>query len=139
MRDAVREDVGYRDLEGDREDVEAREHVFGRLVARARDAAEVIPAQVDQVEDPLLVELIGIVELAGDDPPAVRERLDERVDERLIVEAYFTARGIAGLVTLEGTETVDEPIGLRAVVVREDGEIVAEDDRVAVIRTAMVV
>ena len=94
MRNAIREDLARRDFEGDREDVEAREHVFGRLVARARDAAEITPAQVDQVEDPLLVELIGIVELAGDDPPAVRQRLDERVDERLIVETYLTARGI---------------------------------------------
>ena len=29
--------------------------------------------QVDQVEDALLIELIRIVELAGDDPPAVAE------------------------------------------------------------------
>ena len=41
--------------------------------ARAGDAAEIARGQVDQVEDPLLIELIGIVELAGDDPPAVRQ------------------------------------------------------------------
>ena len=129
MRDAVREDVADRDFEGDREDVEAREHVFARRAARARDSAEIVRVQVDQVEDALLIELIGIVELAGDDPPAVRQRVDEGVDERLIVETHFTARGIPGVVTLEGTETVDEPIGLRAVVVRENGEIPAKDDR----------
>ena len=84
--------------------------------------------QVDQVEDALLVELIGIVELAGDDPPAVRQRVDVGVDERLIVEADFAAGGIAGVVALEGTETVDQPIGLRAVVVRQDRQILAEDD-----------
>ena len=76
---------------------------------------------------PFLIELVGIVELAGDDPPAVRKRVDEGVDERLIVETHFAARGIAGLVTLEGTETEDQPVGLRAVVVREDREIVAKD------------
>ena len=67
VRDAVREDVGDRDFEGDREDVEAGEDVFARRAARARDAAEIVAVQVDQVEDSLLVELIGIVELAGDD------------------------------------------------------------------------
>ena len=122
-------DVAHRDLEGDREDVEAREHVFGRRAARAGDAAEIVSAQVDQIEDSLLVELIGIVELAGDDPPAVREAVDEGVDERLIVETRFTARAIPGVVALEGPETVDEPIGLRAVVVREDRQILAKDDR----------
>src|SRR6266571_3980526 len=65
--------------------------------------------------------------LPGDDPPAVRQRVDEGVDERLIVETHFTARGIPGVVTLEATETVDEPIGLRAVVVRQDRETIAED------------
>ena len=72
VRDAVREDVAHRHLERDREDVEAGEHVLGRRPARAWNAAEVVAAQVDQVEDALLVELIGIVELPGDDPPAVR-------------------------------------------------------------------
>ena len=126
VRDAVREDVADRDLEGDREDVEAREHVFRGRTARAWDSAEIARVQVDQVEDSLLIELIGIVELAGDDPPAVRKGVDEGVDESLIVETHFTARGIPGIVTLEGAETVDEPIGLRAVVVREDREILAK-------------
>ena len=76
VRDAVREDVRHRDLERDREDVEAGEHVLRRRPARARDAAEVARAQVDEVEDALLVELIRIVELAGDDAAAVRQRLD---------------------------------------------------------------
>ncbi len=80
-----------RNFEGDREDVEAREHVFARRAARARDSAEIVRVQVDQVEDSLLVELIGIVELAGDDPAAVRQTVDEGVDERLIVETDFTA------------------------------------------------
>ena len=84
--------------------------------------------QVDQVEDPLLIELVGIVELAGDDPPAVRQSVDVGVDERLIVETHFAAGGIAGVVALERTETVDEPIGLRAVVVRQHRQILAQDD-----------
>ena len=88
-----------------------------------RDSAKIVAVQVDEIEDALLIELIGIVELAGDDPPAVRKRVNEGVDERLIVQTDFTARGIPGVVTLERTETVDEPVGLRTVVVREDGEI----------------
>ena len=40
---------------------------------------------------------------------------------------------IPGVVALEGAETVDEPIGLRAVVVRQHREIPAEDDRVVVV------
>src|SRR6266446_9454957 len=40
----------------------------------------------------------------------------------------FTARGVTGVVTLEGTEMVDQPVGLRAVVVRQDREIRAEGD-----------
>ena len=112
------------------------EHVFPRRTARAGDAAEIVGVQVDQIEDPLLVELIGIVELAGDDPAAVRQRVDVGVDERLIVETHFTARGIAGVVALEGAETVDQPIGLRAVVVRQDREIPAEDIDVVVIAVA---
>ena len=89
---------------------------------------EVACVQVDEIEDSLLVQLIGIVELAGDDPPAVRQRMDVLVDERLIEETYCTACWIPGVVTLEGTETVDQPIGLRAVVVRQNRKIVAKDD-----------
>ena len=59
---------------------------------------------------------------------AVRQRVDEGVDEGLIVETDFAAGGIAGVVALEGAETVDQPIGLRAVVVREHRQIRAEDD-----------
>ena len=62
--------------------------------------------------------------------------VDEGVDERLIVETHFAARGIAGVVALEGAETVDEPIGLRAVVVRQDREIPAEDDDVIVVASS---
>ena len=65
--------------------------------------------------------------------PPFDKRVDEGVDERLIVETHFTARGIPGVVALEGTETVDEPIGLRAVVVREDREILAKDATVVVL------
>src|SRR5207302_8814445 len=110
------------------EDVEAREHIFGGRTARTGNAAKIARGQVDEVEDPLLVELIGIVELTSDDPTTVRKRMDEGIHELLIVEPHFTARGIAGLVAAEGAETVDEPIGLRAVVVRENGEIAAKVD-----------
>ena len=69
--------------------------------------------------------------------PPFAQRVDEGVDERLIVETHLTARRIPGVVTLEGTETVDEPIGLRAVVVREDREVLAEDDGVSACRSAI--
>ena len=62
--------------------------------------------------------MIGIVELAGDNATAVRKRVDEGVDERLIIQTQFTAGGIAGIVTLKRPESVDESIGLRAMVVR---------------------
>ena len=42
MWDAVREDVADRDLESDREDVEAREHIFAWRAARAWDSAEIV-------------------------------------------------------------------------------------------------
>ena len=128
MWGAVGKDVGDRDLEGDREDVETGEDVLSRWAARAGDAAKIVPVQVDQVEDSLLIELIGVVELAGDDPPAVRKTVNEGVNKRLIVQTDFAARGISRVVTLERTEAVDEPVGLRAVVVREDEKILAEDD-----------
>ena len=98
------EDVRGRNLECDREDVEAGEDVFDRRAARARDAAEIARGQVDEVEDALLVELIGIVELAGDDAAAVRQRLDVAVDEGLIVEAEFAAGRVAGVVAFEWAE-----------------------------------
>ena len=49
---------------------------------------------------------------------AIRKRVDEGVDERLVVETDFAAGGVAGVVTLEGSELVNEPVGLRAMVVR---------------------
>ena len=66
--------------------------------------------------------------MPGDDAPAIRQRVDELVGERLIVKTDCTARGITGVVTLEGTETVDKPIRLRAVVVRENRKVLAKDD-----------
>src|SRR5205823_5725739 len=107
VRDAVREDVAHGDFERDGEDVEAREDVFARRPPRARDSAQIVRIQVDQVEDALLVELIGIVELAGDDPCAIRQRVNEAVDEGLIVETHLTAARVSRVVPLEGTETVD--------------------------------
>ncbi len=98
----MREDVLDRDLERDREDVESGEHVLRRRPARAGDAAEIVAIQVDEIEDALLVELVRIVELAGDDAAAVGERVDEPVDERLIVEADLAARRIARVVSLNG-------------------------------------
>src|SRR5262249_59366069 len=119
MGDTPWEDIGDRDLERDREDVEAREHILRRGLGTtgAGNSAEVTWIQVHEIENALLVELIWIVELAGNDPAAVHERVDERVDESLGVKAVFTARRIPGVVTLEGAEAVNEPIGLRAVVV----------------------
>jgi hypothetical protein len=56
VRNAVREDVGDRNLESDREDVEAREYVLPRRAASSRDSTEIVPIQVNQIENPLLIE-----------------------------------------------------------------------------------
>ena len=90
--DAVGEELGRRNLERDRRDVVAGEDVLDRRLARALEAAEVAGAEVDEVEDALLVELIGIIEVAGDDARAVRQRGDEGVDEGLVVQPLFAAR-----------------------------------------------
>src|SRR6185436_15440251 len=92
VRDAVGEELGDRELEGDREDVEAGEHVLDRRLASTGETTHVARAHVDEVEDPLLVELVGVVELARDDAPAVPERVNEGVDEGLIVEAVLPTR-----------------------------------------------
>ena len=93
VRNAVREDVADRHLEGDREDLKP----VNTSLPGGRRAPGIPPrssrVQVDQVEDSFLIELIGIVELAGDDPAAVRQSVDVGVDEGLIVETDFTAVG----------------------------------------------
>ena len=141
VRNTAREDVLDWNLEGNREDVETGEDVFNGPAARAGDAAKVGLTQVDKVENPLFIQLIRIVELAGDDPPAVRQRVDEGVHERLIVETGLAAGGIAAVVPLERTEAVNEPVSLRSVVVRQNGEIAPEGDGfviVAVVVTVLV-
>ena len=117
---AAWKNVSHRDLESNREDVEAGEHVSGRSLGAtcAGDTAQVARVQVDRIEDSLLVELIGIVELAGDDPRAIRQTPNISIDECLIVETDGASCGIAGVITLEGGKTVDGAIGLRSVVVR---------------------
>jgi hypothetical protein len=65
--------------------------------------------------------------------------MDKAIDERLIVETHFTARRIARLVAAEGAETVDQPIGLRTMVVRQDGQIAAQDERTLAVASAFVV
>ena len=97
-------------------------------------SAEIAAAEVDEVEDALLVELIGIVEIAGDDPRAAGQRLDVAVDERLIEKAALAAGRIAGVVAFERTESIDEAIGLRAVIVREHLEVLADHDRIRLAR-----
>ena len=98
---AVREHILDRYLERDREEIEAGEHVLAGGAARTGNAAEIVAIQVDEIEQAFLVELVRIVELAGDDPGAVGERVYEPVYERLIVEADLAARGIARVVSRE--------------------------------------
>src|SRR3989449_6840276 len=119
VRYAVRKDVTDWDLESDGEDIEAGEHVSRRCFGtpRARDSAEVTCVQINEIEDSFFVQLIRIVELAGDYPSAIRQVLDELINERLVEKTDGTAGRISGVITLEGSKTVDEPIGLRAVVV----------------------
>src|SRR5262249_17355462 len=123
----------HRHFERDRKDVEAGEDILGWPTARARNATEITRRQVHQIEDALFIELIRIVELASDDPSAVGERLDERVDERLIVESLFTAGRIAAVIALEWTQAVDEAIGLRPMVVRQYLQIPAENQGVIIV------
>src|SRR5207253_7919070 len=125
---AVREELRGQELQRDREDVEPREHVLGGRAARAADAAEISASEVDEIEDDLLVELIRIVELPGDDASAAGERMDEGVDEGLVVKTDFAAGRIAGVVALKRPEAVDQTIRLRAMVVRQDLEVLADDD-----------
>src|SRR5207249_10407163 len=119
VRDAARKDLTDWDLESNGEDIEAGEHVSRRCFGtpRARDSAEVACIQINEIEDSFFVQLIRIVELAGDYPSAIRQVLDELINERLVEKTDGTAGRISGVITLEGSKTVDEPIGLRAVVV----------------------
>ena len=71
--------------------------------------------------------MIRIVELAGDDPPSVRERLYVAVHEILIVQTDFTARWISRIVSLERPEFVDQPVSLRTVIVRQHRHILSQD------------
>src|SRR6266566_1859712 len=111
VRYAVRKDVTDWDLESDGEDIEAGEHVSRRCFGtpRARDSAEVACIQINEIEDSFFVQLIRIVELAGDDPSAIRQVLDELINERLVEKTDGTAGRISGVITLEGAKTVDEP------------------------------
>src|SRR5919109_1537454 len=110
---AAWKNIRGRDLERNRKDVEAGEHVSGRSLgaARAGNTAQVARVQIDRIEDSFLVELIGIVELAGDDPGAIRQSVNISIDECLIVETDGASCGIAGVVTLERAKTVNGAIG----------------------------
>src|SRR5262249_48352845 len=92
-----------------------------------------IPIQVDEIEDALLIELVRIVELASDDPPAVVQRVDEAVNERLVIQANFTAGCVAGIVSLEGAESVDQAVCLRSMVVRQNRQILSKHDAIVVV------
>ena len=65
--------------------------------------------------------------------------MDEGVHERLIVETGLAASGIAAVVPLERTEAVNEPVGLRSVVVRQNGEIAPEGDGFVIIAVVVTV
>jgi hypothetical protein len=52
--------VVHRNLQSNRENVEARENIFSRWAPRAGDSAQIVPIQIHQVEESLLIELIGI-------------------------------------------------------------------------------
>ena len=95
--------------------------------------------QVDEIEDALFVELIGIVELAGDDASAIVQVVNVAVDERLVVQTLFAARRIARLIALERTEPVDQPIGLRSVIVRQDRQVATEHGSVLIVLAVLVV
>jgi hypothetical protein len=129
--DAVGEEILDRHFEGNRENVEAGEHILAGGPAGTGQPPEVVPVQVDEIEDAFLVELIGVVELASDNPSAVGEGLHVGIDEGLIVEAHFAARRVPRVVPLERPEPVDEAIGLRAVIVGKDRQLPPEDDGLA--------
>src|SRR5439155_12954861 len=112
-------DVADGNLESNREDIEACKYIFGRRFGPAGtgNAAQITCIQIDEVEDSFLIELIRIVELAGDDPSTIRQSVDVLINECLLEKADCTTRGIPGVITFEGTETVDESIRLRPVVI----------------------
>ena len=93
MWDAIREHVADRYFQRNREDVEPSKHVFAGWAARTRDSAEVVAVQVDQVEDSFFIQLVRIVELTGDDPPAIRQRVDESIYEGEFKEGEFFGQG----------------------------------------------
>src|ERR1019366_7004380 len=97
MRDSIGEQIGGRNLQGDRRDIETREDVLDGRAPRSLDSSKIAPAQIDEVEDALLVELIRIVKIARDDASASGEIVDERVDERLVIETVLAAAWIAGI------------------------------------------
>src|SRR5262249_44063350 len=65
--------------------------------------------------------------LPGDDARPVREGADVGVDEGLVVEADLAAAAVAGVVTGESRELVDQAVRLRSVVIGENGDVFAED------------
>src|SRR5262249_21353361 len=101
-------------LERDREEVEAGEDVLclrqlprawndDALAVDLHEARRLVARQVQDVEDPLLVEVVEIGRLPGPDAAlfaAGTQRMDELRGERLVVAADFTAGGIAGIVAL---------------------------------------
>ncbi len=127
VRNAVREELRNRYLKGDRENIEAGKYIFAGRATGTGNAAEVVPIQVNEVENSVLVELVGIVELAGDDATATSECVDESIDKRLIVESLFAARRIAGVVNLESAEAINQPVSLRPVIIGQYAKIAAKD------------
>lgn len=83
VRNAIRENIGDRHLQGNREHVEAGEDILAWRTAGARYAAQIAAIQVNQIEDALFVQLVGIVELSSDDPRAAGQRVNVGVDKGL--------------------------------------------------------
>lgn len=63
VRNAVGKNFIDRDLQRAREDVEAGEDIGSRRTARPRDIAQITAIEIDEIEDSLFVQLIGIIEL----------------------------------------------------------------------------
>src|SRR5947199_137175 len=77
-----------------------------------RNAAEIVAIQIDQIEDALFVELVGIVELPGNDPLAAGQRVNEAIGECPVIQAQFAAVGNARVISREGSKMIDKSISL---------------------------
>ncbi|MDZ4813448.1 MAG: hypothetical protein SGI99_12670 [Pseudomonadota bacterium] len=106
---------------------EASELVFTRGVTCTGDAEQAFAAEVEQIEDALLIEVIGIVALASERAATIAQIVDVlRGDERIVLQIHFAAGVVARFITLKRAQALHQSIRLRSVIVRGNIEIAAD-------------